>query len=150
MGLKQQIDADLKSAMLAGDKDKSTTLRGLKSAILNAEIAASKRDDGLSDPEIVSVLQKESKRRQESADLYKQGGNQERADQELTEKAIIEGYLPAQASEEEIADAVDAAITELSATDLKMMGQVIGKVKESVGANADGATIARVVKERLT
>lgn len=150
MGLKQQIDADLKSAMLAGDKDRSTTLRGLKSVILNAEIAASKRNDGLSDPEIISVLQKESKRRQESADLYKQGGSQDRADQELAEKAIIESYLPAQASEEEITAAVDAAISELSATDVKMMGQVINKTRESVGANADGATIARIVKERLT
>lgn len=149
MSLKERIDADLKSAMLAGQKDQATTLRGLKSAILNAEIAANKRDAGLADDEVINVLRKEAKKRQESADLYIQGGNNERAEAELAEKRIIGNYLPAQLSEEEIAALVDKVIAETGASGIPAMGQVIGAVKQRAGAAADGAVIARVVKGKL-
>ncbi len=86
MGLKQQIDADLKTAMLAGDKVLVTTLRGLKSVILNVEVAEGSRETGLADDKIISLLQKEAKKRQESADLYLQGGSVERQQAELAEK----------------------------------------------------------------
>jgi uncharacterized protein YqeY len=72
---KQQIDADLKTAMLAGDKTLVTTLRGLKSAILYVEVAENAREKGLPEDAVVAILQKEAKKRQESADLYLQGGN---------------------------------------------------------------------------
>lgn len=150
MRLKEQIDADLKAAMLAGDKEKATTIRGIKSAILNAEIAANKRDAGLDDTEVINVLQKEAKKRQESADLYRQGGNEERAEAELSEQAIIDQYLPAKLSEAEVAQLVDQAIQELGANNPQAMGQVIGKVKAETKGAADGALIAKVVKEKLT
>src|SRR6185436_15726373 len=102
MSLKQQIDADIKQAMLGGDKVLTTTLRGLKSAILYVEVAKNKREEGLTDDEITEVLSKEAKKRQESADLYVQGGNQVKADEELVEKIVIEKYLPAQISEDEL------------------------------------------------
>jgi uncharacterized protein YqeY len=149
MRLKQQIDQDLKQAMLAGNKTLVTTLRGLKGAILNVEIIEGSREQGLSDEKITALLAKEAKKRQESADLYVQGGSQERADAELTEKKVIEAYLPAQLSEEDIKKLVDEAVAQTGATTPQQMGQVIGVVKQKAGASADGGVIARLVKERL-
>ena len=149
MNLKQQLEADLKTAMLAGDKTLVTTLRGLKSAILNVEVAKGLREQGLSDDEVIEVLTKQSKQRQESADMYVQGGIQEKADAELVEKAVIEKYLPAQVSEEELNTAIDKVIAETGASGMQAMGQVIGTVKQQFGASADGSIIARLVKEKL-
>lgn len=147
--LEQQIEQDLKAALLSGDKSTATTLRGLKSALLYAKVAANKRDEGLSDDEVIGILSKEAKKRQESADLYKQGGSPERAEAELTEKALIEKYLPAQVSEDEIAAAIDEIIKQTGAEGPKAMGQVIGAAKAKFGASADGSVIARLAKERL-
>jgi uncharacterized protein YqeY len=148
--IKEQIDRDLKQAMLAGDKNLTMTLRIVKSAILNAEVATNKRDQGLSNDEVIVVLQKEAKKRQESADLYKQGNNFEKAEAELDEKTAIEKYLPEQLSEEELTKVIDKAITETGAQGMQSMGQVIGTVKQQVGVQADGAIIARIVKEKLS
>lgn len=147
--LKDRLDQDLKKALLAGDKVLATTLRGLKSVILYAEVAKGIRDTGLPDDEIIALFGKEAKKRQESADLYKQGGNNQRAEAELAEKKVIEGYLPQQLSDDELGKAVDAAIAELGASGPQAMGQVIGAVKQKVGASADGSRIAQMVKERL-
>ncbi len=148
--MKQQIEVDLKTAMLAGDKVLVTTLRGLKSAILYVEVADGAREQGLSDDKVITVLQKEAKKRQESADLYAQGGNLEKHDAELTEKKVIEKYLPQQISEAEISGIVDEVITATSASGMQAMGQVIGAVKQKTGASADGSIIARIVKEKLS
>ncbi|HEX7963158.1 MAG TPA: GatB/YqeY domain-containing protein [Candidatus Saccharimonadales bacterium] len=147
--LKDRLDQDLKKALLAGDKVLATTLRGLKSVILYAEVAKGVRDSGLPDDEIIALFGKEAKKRQESADLYKQGGNAERAEAELAEKKVIEGYLPQQLSDDELGKAVDDAMAELGASGPQAMGQVIGAVKQKVGASADGSRIAQMVKERL-
>jgi hypothetical protein len=150
MGLRQQLDDDVKAALLVGDSLRTETLRGLKSVILYADVAAKKRDSGgIPDDEILGLFAKEAKKRQESADLYVKGGSQERADKELTEKAIIESYLPEQLSDEELAKLVDAAIAEQGAEGMQAMGKVIGAVKAEVGNSADGSVIARLVKERL-
>lgn len=148
--LKDQLDQDLKAALLAGDKTLVTTLRGLKSAILYAEVEKKVREKGLSDEEIVVLFSKEAKKRQESADLFKQGGNTEKAKAELAEKVVIEKYLPAQLSDDELAKVVDDCIAELQPRSPQAMGQVIGAVKAKVGANADGSRIASIVKERLS
>ncbi len=148
MNLKQQIDQDLKQAMLAGDKVLVTTLRGLKSAILYAEVAEGRRDEGIDEQKLISLLQKEAKKRQESADLYGQGGNTEKQEAELTEKKVIEKYLPAQLTEEEVVVLVDEAVAELG-NDKQKMGQIIGLVRQKSSGNADGGMIARFVKERL-
>jgi uncharacterized protein YqeY len=147
--LEQQIEQDIKAALLAGDKTKATTLRGLKSALLNVKVATGKRDSGLTDEEIFPVLAKQAKQRQESADFYIQGGNQAKADAELAEKAIIEAYLPAQLSQAEIGALIDEAITATGASGPQDMGKVIGQVKAKAGATADGGLIARLAKERL-
>jgi len=148
--LRSQLDDDIKAALLGGDSLRVETLRGLKSVITYADIAAKSRDTGgISDEEILNLFAREVKKRQESADLYVQGGSQERADKELAEKAIIESYLPAQLSEAEIAALVDEAIKAQGAEGMQAMGKVIGAVKASAGNAADGSVIARLVKERL-
>jgi uncharacterized protein YqeY len=148
--LRQQLDDDVKAALLGGDSLRVETLRGLKSVILYADVAAKKRDTGgIADDEILGLLAKEAKKRQESADLYVQGGAQDRADKELAEKVIIESYLPAQLSEAELIKLVDTAIAAEPAEGMQAMGKIIGAVKAQVGNTADGSLIARLVKERL-
>jgi uncharacterized protein YqeY len=149
MTLKQQIDQDLKTAMLAGEKDTATTLRGLKSAILYVEVAKGNRDEGLGDAEVVEVLGKEAKKRQESADLYTQGGNEEKAKAELAEKAIIEQYLPKQLTDDELNTIIEQTIAQTEASGMQAMGQVIGAVKAQTTGLADGGRIAAIVKEKL-
>src|SRR4051812_4703946 len=126
--MQEQIDKDLKQALLGGDKAKVETLRGLKSALLNEVIAQNARDSGLSDEQIQKILAKESKKRQEAADLYKQGGSAERASAELAEKAIIDAYLPEQLGEEDIAKIVDEEIANTSNPTMQDMGRIIGTV----------------------
>lgn len=147
--LEARLEADIKTALLSGDKERALTLRTVKSALLNVKVNAGKRDTGLSDDEVMAVLAKESKKRQESADFYVQGGAQDRADKELAEKVIIDTYLPAQLGEAEVAAIIDEVITQLGTTDSSAMGKVIGAARAKVGANADGALIARLVKEKL-
>lgn len=149
MDVKARIQDDLKAAMLAGDKHAATVLRGLKSAILYVEVAEGKRDTGLSDQEAVAVLAKEAKKRQETADMYAQAGQTDRAEAELAEKKIIEQYLPEQLSDEALVAIIDAAIADAGATGPQAMGQVIGAVKQKTAGQADGGRIATLVKERL-
>ena len=147
--LEQTLEQDIKAALLAGDSVKVTTLRGLKTVLLNVKIATGKRDTGLDDDEVLALFAKESKKRQESADLYKQGGDETRANAELTEKAIIDAYLPAQMSQEELAALVDQVIAETGAAGPQDMGRVIGAVRGKAGPAADGGAIAKLVKEKL-
>jgi uncharacterized protein YqeY len=149
MSVAKKIDADLKTAMLAGDKTLATTLRGLKSVILYEEVAKGLRETGLNDEAVIVLLTKEAKKRQESADLYIKGGNQEKADAELLEKTVIEAYLPAQMSDAELIAVVDEAISLTGANSMQQMGQVVGAVKAKVGSAADGGRVASLVKERL-
>jgi uncharacterized protein YqeY len=147
--LEERIEQDIKTALLARDFEKATTLRTVKAALLNVKVAEGKRDSGLSDEAVQQVLAKESKKRQESADLYKQGGDENRASKELAEKALIDEYLPEQLSEADIAKLVDAVIAETGASGQQAMGQVIGAVRAKAQGQADGAVIARLVKEKL-
>jgi uncharacterized protein YqeY len=148
--LEDKLEQDIKSAQLARDSQRLSTLRQVKSVILNAKVASGKRESGLSDEEVLPILAKEAKKRQESADLYRQGGSQERAEAELAEKAIIEAYLPAQLSEEEITKLVEDVIAQSGASGPQAMGSVIGQVKKLAGPAADGGTIARIVKDKLS
>src|SRR5665213_1628834 len=147
--LEQKIEQDIKAALLARDSQTVSTLRGLKSALLNLKVATGKRETGLSDDEVIGVLGKQSKQRQESADLYVQGGDQARADAELAEKKIIDTYLPAQLSDEELIPIVEKAIADTGAAGPADMGKVIGAVRQQTAGKADGAIIARLAKEKL-
>lgn len=150
MALKEQIQNDIKAALLSGSRFEGDTLRNLKAAILNEEVAKNKRDEGLVDEEIEQVIAREVKKRVESIKLYEQNDRPELAEDEKKEKEVLVKYLPAQLSEAEIKVVVDAKISALGATDMKMMGQVIGAVKAELGNAADGAVISKLVKDNLS
>lgn len=135
--------------MLAGDKTLVTTLRGLKSSILNVEIASNQRQAGLPDDQVLQLLAKEAKKRQESADLYEQGGRTEKAFAEMAEKQVIERYLPKQLSEEELLAIVDEVVDGMGGVTQQTMSQAIGHVRSKVGNQADGGRIAAAVKGRI-
>jgi uncharacterized protein len=147
--MREKLDADIKTAMLSGDKIKAETLKGIKAALLNEEISLGVRDSGLNEEQTLKVLARESKKRTEAAEMYKTGGAQDRAEAELAEKTIIDQYLPEQVSEDQIREVISAKISELGATNMADMGKVIGAVKAQLGATADGALIASLVKENL-
>lgn len=149
MALKAQFDIDIKAALLSGDRFSASVLRDFKAAVLNEEVAAKKREEGLSDAEIEKVLIREVKKRAESAAIYDGAERPELAQQERAESKVLEKYLPEQTSEADIKTAVDEAIVATGATSAAQMGQVIGAVKSQLGNSADGGTIARLVKEAL-
>ena len=144
MALKEQIDIDLKAALLGGDRFKGEVLRGLKAAILNEEVAQKVRDEGLADEAIEQLIA-----RKDSASQYTAAGRPELSETELKESAILELYLPAQASEADIQAVVTRVIAETGATGMAQMGQVIGAVKKELGNSADGALVAQLVKNAL-
>jgi len=147
MELKNQIEVDLKTALLERDVLRVSTLRGLKSSIKNAEIA---KKGELSEDELVVLLRKEMKQRQESADLYKQGGAQDRADKELKEKAIIQAYLPPSLSDEEVEKFINEGIEQAGGLSQQTMGRIIGYVNSQAKGRVDGAQVAAKVREKLT
>jgi uncharacterized protein YqeY len=147
--LKERIQADLKSAMLARDTLTTQTLQGLKAVILNEEVAKKLRDVGLGESEIEHLIIQESKKRDDAAVLFEQGGNQASADKERLEKEILSRYMPKQMDESEIQSIVDGIIVELKPDGVKDMGRVIGAVKTKLGNNADGAIIAKIVRNSL-
>ena len=149
MALKDKIQDDTKAALLGGDRFVADTLRNLKAAILNEEVAQGKRDEGLSDEEIEKIIAREVKKRNESIAIYEQNGRPELAETERKEAEILSGYLPEQIDEDKLREIVKAKITELGVSGPQAMGQVIGAVKQQVGNSADGALVARIVKETL-
>ena len=145
--LKDQLNADLKTAMLAKDSMAVDVLKGIKTAILYEEVAKKKREEGLSDSEIEQVMVREAKKRDESAALFDQGGNSDAAEKERAEKLVIEKYLPKQLSDEELDAIVSQTLASLG-SDVQM-GPAIGAVKAKVGTSADGARVAAAVRNHL-
>ncbi len=144
--LKDRLNSDIKSALLAGEKAKVEVLRSLKSAIQYEEVAQKVRDDGLSDDQILAVFAREAKKRAESADQFAKGGADDRAQTELQEKAIIDTYLPKQLDDAELQTIVDDIVASMPGA---QMGQAIGAVRAKVGTSADGGRIAAAVKAKL-
>lgn len=149
MALKEQLDNDIKAALLSGDRFVAAVLRDFKAVILNEEVAQKKRDTGLDDAEIEKLFAREVKKRAESAALYDQAGRSELSENENAEMEVLKRYLPEQLSEEEITQTINKVIAELGASGPQAMGQVIGAVKAQLGTAADGATVARLVKAAL-
>lgn len=146
MALYDQLNTDLVTALRTHDETAKNTLRGLKSAIDTAV----KNGVPLSDELFLTTVQGEIKRRKEAIALYEQGGMGDRAAAEQAEIDCIASYLPAQLSEDEIRSAVTRVVSELGATSMTDMGRVMGHLKTALGASADGATVARLVKEALS
>ena len=149
--LKDQLQLDLTSAMKARDEVTLSTLRMLRAAILNAEVAGA-TPVVLDDEAVQAILRSEAKKRHESADLYEGAGRTELAAKERAELEIIGRYLPAAMNDEELVGLVDvevAAAAASGATGPKAMGQVVKAVRDRAGSSADGSRIAALVKERL-
>lgn len=149
MALAETIQNDLKAALLGGDRFRADVLRNLKAAILNEEVAQNKRDEGLSDADVEKIIVREVKKRAEAAKLYDDNARPELAENEKLESGILEEYLPSQLSESEVLHVVEQTIEEMGASGMQSMGLVIKAVKEKVGNTADGALVARLVKEQL-
>ncbi len=149
--LKAQLQSDLTTAMKARDEVTTSTLRMLRAAIMNAEVAGSAAAS-IGDDETMAILRSEAKKRAESAEVYEGAGRAELAAKERAELEIIERYLPAAMSDDDLIAVVEAEIAAAAAegaTGPKAMGQVIKAVREAAGPSADGGRIASLVKERL-
>jgi len=146
--LKDRLRGDLTEAMKARDEVRTRTLRMALTSITREEVAgASARE--LSDEEVVKVLTREAKRRREAAEAFAAAGRDEQAAAERAEGAILDGYLPAQLSDDEIAALVAAVIDETGASGMAAMGQVMKTVTPRVAGRADGARVAAEVRRRL-
>ncbi len=149
MALKEQVNNDLKAALLGGNRFAGEVLRGLKATILNEEVAQNKRDEGLDDVVIQQLVAREVKKRNESATIYDEAGRPELAETERAEAKVLMTYLPLQLSDEEIILVITRLAQASGAIGPSAMGQLIGAVKKELGNSADGATIARLVKNAL-
>ena len=148
--IRDDIKAATIAAMKGGDKQATGTLRLMQAAIKNRDIelrtASSLPDD---DALVTEVLQKMIKQRRESADLYRQGGRDDRAQVEEAEIAVIERFLPAQLSDAEASAAIQQIIADTGASSMKDMGRVMGEVKARLGANIEPARASALVKAAL-
>jgi uncharacterized protein YqeY len=149
MVLRDDINNALKEAMKAKDERKISTLRLVNSTFKNADIEARGSGKTLSEADLLPVLQKMIKQRQESKELYEKGGRPELAQQEADEIAIITAYLPTQMSDAEMSAAIDAAIAETGAVSMKDMGKVVGALKAKFAGQMDFAKASGLVKGKL-
>lgn len=145
--LKEKISSDLTQAMKRGDQMRVSVLRMVVASIRNKEIE--KRIEALDDQDVTTVLGTEARKRKESIISYEQGGRDELASHEKQELAILKGYLPEEASEDEIRKAVQAAIAQTGAAGPKDMGKAMGKAMAALKGRADGTVVQRMVKEEL-
>jgi len=149
--LRENINNAVKDAMRAKDERKLSTLRMVNSTIKNADIEArGQSKPPLSDGDLLSLLQKMIKQRQESVELYDKGGRAELADQERAEIAIISAYLPQQMSEDDVKAAITAEIAEIGAAGIKDMGKVIAALKAKYAGQMDFGKASGLVKAALT
>jgi len=149
MSLKQQIDAAIKQAMLAKEKEALTALRSIKSLILLAETESGAAAELTIDQE-VKLLSKAAKQRRESADVFGTQGRADLQEKEVFELSIIEKYLPKQLSEEELKAKIQEIITEAGASSLADLGKVMGVASKSLAGAADGKLISALVKQLLS
>jgi uncharacterized protein len=148
MSLKQQIDGDIKKAMLAKNKEELEALRSIKSMILLAETEKSGSDDLSSDTEN-KLLMKAAKQRKESADIFVQQNRKDLADRELFQYEVISRYLPKQLSEDQVRDELKKIIAEVGAKGPQDMGKVMGVATKKLAGQAEGKTISDLVKKLL-
>lgn len=147
MSLSKQIVTDLTAAMKAQDAARTSTLRMVKAAMMNRQI---EKGAELEDDDMQKLLRSLVKQRRDSIEQYEKAGRQELVDKETAEIAVIETYLPAAASREEIEQAVAAAIVETGASSMKDMGKVMKAVQAALaGKNADGRLVSEVAKAKL-
>ncbi len=147
MTLKERLDAELKTAMKEKDAVKVSTVRLLKSAIKYREIELAK---ALDDPEIQGVVASEIKRRRDSVEQYRAGNRPDLADREEAEIRVLQGYLPAQLTLDELRAKVDEVVRRVGASGPRDMGAVMKALVPEVQGRAEGKTVSELVKARLS
>jgi uncharacterized protein YqeY len=141
MSVLEQVQADVRTAMKAGDRQRAGALRMIVDSL--------QKEAKLGDGDEVAVLQRERKKRIEAAEAFGEAGRAEQAEAESFEAELIEAYLPQQLSDEELAELVDAAVSEAGASEQKQMGQVMAALMPKLGGRADGKRVSAAVRERL-
>ncbi|MEM6941982.1 MAG: GatB/YqeY domain-containing protein [Pseudomonadota bacterium] len=152
MGLRTKISDALKQAMRDKDARRLSTLRLINAAIKDRDIEAraNGNDEGVGEDEVLALLSKMTKQRQESARAYEEGGRIDLAEQEQGEIVIIEKFLPRQLTEAEVETAIEATIREVGAESIRDMGKVIGALKSQFTGQVDFGKVGPMVKERLS
>lgn len=145
MGIEEQVQADLKAAMIAKDAGKLEAIRAVKSVILMLKTSP----EGLTEDAVMKSLQKEVKKRKESAEIYTTQSRTDLAEVELFQAGVIEAYLPKQMDETEIRTEVEKLISEVGATSADDMGKVMGAATKKFAGKADGKIISAIVKDLL-
>jgi uncharacterized protein YqeY len=147
--MREKFSSELKAAMKAGEKRRVGTIRMIMAALKDKEIEARGQGKTVSDEDILALLQKMTKSRKESQDIYEKAGRVDLATQESEEIAIIQGFLPQQLSEAEVARAIAAAIAETKASSIKDIGKVVGALKGKYAGRMDFAKAGALVKRML-
>jgi uncharacterized protein len=147
--MREKFSSELREAMKAGEKRRVGTIRMIMAALKVKDIEARGQGKTLSDEDILALLQKMTKSRRESQEIYEKAGRVDLATQESEEIAIIQGFLPQQLSELEVAQAIVAAIAETNASSIKDMGKVVGALKGKYVGRMDFAKTSALVKRRL-
>jgi len=145
MGIEEKVQTDMKAAMLAKDSGKLEAIRAVKSALLLLKTSP----EGLTEDAAMKALQKEVKKRKESAEIYTTQGRSDLAEVELFQAGVIEAYLPKQMDEAELRVALTQLITEIGATSAADMGKVMGAATKTFAGKADGKMISAIVKDLL-
>lgn len=148
--MREKIAADLKTAMKAGERAKVDALRLINAALKDKDIEARGSGKTLGDDDVLALLQKMIKSRQESVEIYEKAGRTDLADKEKGEIAVISAYLPQQLSEAEVAEAVKSAIAEAGATSIKDMGKVVAALKAKYTGRMDFGKASAAVKAALS
>ena len=149
--IRSKLAAETKDAMRSKEALRLSTLRLINAAIKDRDIAARSEDnsEGVSDAEILAILGKMVKQRQDSAKAYEEAGRIELAEQEMSEISVIQGFMPKQMTGDEVASAIDAVIAETGASSIRDMGAVMGALKEKYAGQMDFGKVGGVVKGRL-
>ena len=148
MTLKEQLHTDMTTAMKARDEVRLATLRMALTAVTNEEVAG-KQSRELSDDEVLKVLARELKKRKEAAAAFSDAGQPDRAAAEMSEASVLDAYLPAQLTDDELTALVTAAVAETGASGPQAMGAVMKVVQPKIAVRADGGRVAAEVKRQL-
>lgn len=146
MGIEEKIQNDMKAAMLAKDQPRLEAVRAVKAVLLLLKTSP----EGLTEDSAMKALQKEVKKRKESADIYNQQNRKDLADVELFQAGVIEAYLPKQMDEAELKAELQQLISEVGATSAADMGKVMGAATKKFAGKADGKLISAIVKDLLS
>lgn len=146
--LEVKIQNDLTSAMKSKDEIRTITLRGIKTAIMEMKTAKNGNPNP-EDADIIKLIQKMSKERKETAEVYRTNGRTDLADKEMGEYSVLVEYLPKMLSEDEVVQIVEKTIEDMSATSMKDMGKVMGFINKTYSGQVDGSMVSKIVKEKL-